>query len=268
MCWTNLPLACTSSDAWRAVADWLPSDRHSGQTALRWALLTTAAVVEIHRRAGVRAYLAAPAHTDLTRAIRDAAAELSTATPLWQAYAAQVAAELDSLDGDPGGWPRVVAAWDQLGAVPAATYARLRAAEAAAAAGDRRRAQDLLAVAAEQAARLGARPLQREIELLTRRLGVDLARRRSERTRTSQVDKTSPVDKLKLTRRETDVLRLLTTGASNRQIATELFITEKTASVHVSRILAKLGAGNRGEAAAIAHKLRLFDDPVGAERGR
>lgn len=242
------------ADAWRAVADWLRPGEHSGQTALKWALLATAAVVETHRRASARAYLTAPAHADLTQAIRDAAAGLSTATPLWCAYAMQVTAELDTLDRAPGGWPRVVAAWDQLGAVPAAAYARLRAAEAAAAAGDRRGAQDLLAAAAEQAAGLGARPLQRDIELLTRRLGADLIRQRPERVRTT------PVDKLKLTRRETDVLRLLTTGASNRRIATELFITEKTASVHVSRILAKLGAGNRGEAAAIAHKLRLFDE--------
>jgi DNA-binding NarL/FixJ family response regulator len=49
-------------------------------------------------------------------------------------------------------------------------------------------------------------------------------------------------------------------GLTNRKIATALYITEKTASVHVSRILNKLGAANRGEAAALAHKLHLFDD--------
>jgi DNA-binding NarL/FixJ family response regulator len=46
-------------------------------------------------------------------------------------------------------------------------------------------------------------------------------------------------------------------GRSNRQIARALFITEKTASVHVSNIMSKLGAANRSEAAAIAHRLRL-----------
>jgi len=48
-------------------------------------------------------------------------------------------------------------------------------------------------------------------------------------------------------------LRLLAAGMSNREIAAELFIATKTASVHVSNILAKLGAGSRTEAAAIAH---------------
>ena len=46
-------------------------------------------------------------------------------------------------------------------------------------------------------------------------------------------------------------------GRTNRQIAQTLYITDKTASVHVSRILAKLGVANRAEAAAVAHRLRL-----------
>ena len=49
----------------------------------------------------------------------------------------------------------------------------------------------------------------------------------------------------------------MTDGRSNRQIAEELFISVKTASVHVSRILAKLGVTGRGEAAAVAHRLGL-----------
>jgi len=55
-----------------------------------------------------------------------------------------------------------------------------------------------------------------------------------------------------LTSREREVLRLVVAGRSNREIAAELFIAPKTASVHVSNILAKLGAASRGEAAAIA----------------
>ena len=56
-----------------------------------------------------------------------------------------------------------------------------------------------------------------------------------------------------LTAREYEVLRLLAAGRTNREIATELFIAPKTASVHVSNILGKLGAASRTEAAAIAH---------------
>ena len=53
-----------------------------------------------------------------------------------------------------------------------------------------------------------------------------------------------------LTDREYQVLCLVAEGYTNRQIGEELFISEKTASVHVSNILTKLGAGNRSEAAA------------------
>jgi DNA-binding NarL/FixJ family response regulator len=48
-------------------------------------------------------------------------------------------------------------------------------------------------------------------------------------------------------------------GCTNREIATARFISVKTASVHVSNILAKLGVANRAEAGAVAHRLRLAD---------
>ena len=57
-----------------------------------------------------------------------------------------------------------------------------------------------------------------------------------------------------LTERETEILALLAAGLTNRQIGERLFISPKTAGVHVSNILGKLGASNRGEAAALAHK--------------
>ena len=59
----------------------------------------------------------------------------------------------------------------------------------------------------------------------------------------------------RLTPREREVLDLLSTGATNKAIASALFITEKTASVHVSNVLAKLGVANRGAAAALARDL-------------
>ncbi|WP_216858366.1 response regulator transcription factor, partial [Actinomadura verrucosospora] len=68
-----------------------------------------------------------------------------------------------------------------------------------------------------------------------------------------------PAPGLGLTPRETEVLRLVAAGRSNREIAEALFISVKTASVHVSNILGKLGVAGRGEAAARAHRLRLFD---------
>ena len=67
----------------------------------------------------------------------------------------------------------------------------------------------------------------------------------------------SPAQQLGLTPREQEVLALVADGRTNRQIAQTLFISDKTASVHVSRILAKLGVANRAEAGAVAHRLHL-----------
>jgi DNA-binding CsgD family transcriptional regulator len=64
-------------------------------------------------------------------------------------------------------------------------------------------------------------------------------------------------DPFGLTPRERQVLGLLAQGATNRQIGAALFMAEKTASVHVSRILAKLDVQGRTEAAAVAHRLHL-----------
>jgi DNA-binding NarL/FixJ family response regulator len=66
-----------------------------------------------------------------------------------------------------------------------------------------------------------------------------------------------PAEELGLTPREREVLALVADGRTNRQIAEALFISDKTASVHVSNILTKLKAGNRGEAGALAHRLGL-----------
>ncbi|MGH8991685.1 MAG: helix-turn-helix domain-containing protein, partial [Acidimicrobiia bacterium] len=60
-----------------------------------------------------------------------------------------------------------------------------------------------------------------------------------------------------LTRRELQVLALVAEGRTNRQVADGLFISEKTASLHVSHILAKLGVASRGQAGALAHRLGL-----------
>jgi DNA-binding CsgD family transcriptional regulator len=76
----------------------------------------------------------------------------------------------------------------------------------------------------------------------------------------------SPARSLGLTRRETEVLALVAAGRTNRQIGETLFITPKTAGVHVSRILAKLGVAGRGEAAAVAHRLRASAAGVSGPR--
>jgi DNA-binding NarL/FixJ family response regulator len=71
------------------------------------------------------------------------------------------------------------------------------------------------------------------------------------------------------TPREAEVLHLVASGWSNQQIADTLFITRKTASVHVSNLLAKLGVSSRGEAAALAVRIGLVRDlapaPIASE---
>ncbi|HXZ69981.1 MAG TPA: LuxR C-terminal-related transcriptional regulator, partial [Streptosporangiaceae bacterium] len=95
------------------------------------------------------------------------------------------------------------------------------------------------------------RPLREEIGALARSARLALG---------AGPDDGSPAShRLGLTPREFEVLRLVAAGRSNPEIAAELFISAKTASVHVSNILAKLGVSSRGEAAAAAHRLRLFD---------
>jgi DNA-binding NarL/FixJ family response regulator len=64
-------------------------------------------------------------------------------------------------------------------------------------------------------------------------------------------------DPFGLTPRERQVLALIAEGATNRQIGAALFMAEKTASVHVSRILSKLGVRSRTQAAAVAHRMHL-----------
>ena len=102
---------------------------------------------------------------------------------------------------------------------------------------------------------LGTGPLRREIELLAQRGRLHLNEQPI--TSTTPEAPPSPAASLGLIRRETEVLVLVAAGRTNRQIGQALFITPKTASVHVSRILAKLGVAGRGEAAAVAHRLGL-----------
>jgi DNA-binding CsgD family transcriptional regulator len=155
-------------------------------------------------------------------------------------------------DNDPGAWQAVV---ETCG--PAFVYetarSRWRLAEALVEAGRRDDAQCEWRKALDAAEQLGARPLRAAL--------TDLGRRARLR-REDGPARPAPVDPLGgLTARERDVLRLLAAGRSNREIAAELFIAPKTASVHVSNILGKLHAASRTEAAAIAHAEGLGRPP-------
>ena len=158
----------------------------------------------------------------------------------------------------PEGWRAVAAAWAAVGRPYPVAYARYRAGEAELTLpGDRRAAEADLKEARTISISLGARPLLADLEQLARhaRVALDDKARPDDRSVVSP----GPDDRdlLGLTPRESEVLALLASGWSNQQIAQRLFITRKTASVHVSNLLRKLGAGNRVGAAAVAHRLGL-----------
>ncbi|MEV6258332.1 AAA family ATPase [Nocardia sp. NPDC051911] len=154
--------------------------------------------------------------------------------------------------GRPADWAAAVSSWQALGRPYELARALLETGRAELAAGDRAAARDALRSVLGLADELAAAPLAEQARQLADRAGIELAEA-GNRPATAR-----PASISGLTPRELDVLRLVATGASNRQIAAELFISANTAGVHVSRILTKLGASSRTEAAAIARERGLL----------
>ena len=185
---------------------------------------------------------------------RRAAAEAAAVTPNAHGWRAMAEAEYERARGAarPARWAAAADTWERLDRPPLAAYCHWRQAEAfIAAGGSRTDANVPLRQAHAVGARIGAKPLIRELELLAQRARLDLA----------PPDAAPPNGKpglrevLGLTSREAEVLALVARGYTNREIAETLVISIRTASVHVSHILGKLGAPNRLEAATIAHRL-------------
>ncbi|MGC0416221.1 helix-turn-helix transcriptional regulator [Embleya sp. AB8] len=196
--------------------------------------------------------------TEQTRAvlrrIRAAGTALAVDCELDRVQALTLVAHLDRAEGTDtvAQWQEVAAAWATTTQPYPTAVAQVDLGAALVAAGDRAGAAEALGRAHDAAERLGAAPLREQIELLARRARLEPAGRST----------TRPAHRAgELTPREREVLRLLVDGRTNRQIAETLFISVKTASVHVSNILAKLEVATRGEAAALAHRVRLLDEP-------
>jgi DNA-binding CsgD family transcriptional regulator/tetratricopeptide (TPR) repeat protein len=189
----------------------------------------------------------------LVAVARQAAAEAAAVTPNSGGWLALAEAEHHRCLGvaRPDVWADAAGAWDRLERTPLAAYCRWRQAEALVASGaSRADASKPSSAAYAVATRIGARPLRHELELLAERARLDLS---SPRAEPEPADRLGEV--LGLTSREAEVLTLLARGYTNREIAAALVISVRTAGVHVSHILHKLGAPNRLEAAAIAHRL-------------
>jgi DNA-binding CsgD family transcriptional regulator len=164
-----------------------------------------------------------------------------TPVPMTRAFVQTARAEAKR---DTDSWREAAGAWDALPCPVRAGWARLREAEALLAGGaPRAEAAAPLRAAAEAARDTGAHRLLRAAGAFAARAG--LGERSSDAL---------------LTAREREVLLHVAAGRTNRQIAEALYISPRTAGVHVSRILAKLGASTRGEAAAAGRLAGLVDE--------
>jgi DNA-binding CsgD family transcriptional regulator len=174
-------------------------------------------------------------------------------SPAARAYRLMTAAEDVRREGGAGGdaWREAVRAWEEAGDAWPLAYARYRFGEALCGEGLRDEAAEPLRAAVRTAEQLGARPLLEDALALARRARLSL----DEDASPGPAAEALP---FALTYREREVLALVAAGRSNGQIASALFISPKTASVHVSNILAKLGVTGRIEAAAVAHRLGLL----------
>jgi DNA-binding CsgD family transcriptional regulator len=180
--------------------------------------------------------------------------------PVERAELISAEAEYERAHGrpDPERWEAAAQAWHALARPYRRIYAHWRKAEALVAAGDRPAAAGVTVAALGEARELGSEWLAAELESLGARARLRLP---DADGATAGVDAADDGvgEPFGLTPRERQVLALVARGATNREIGLELHMAEKTASVHVSRILAKLDVRTRTEAAAVAHRQGLAE---------
>jgi DNA-binding CsgD family transcriptional regulator/tetratricopeptide (TPR) repeat protein len=179
--------------------------------------------------------------------------------PVEQAQLVSAKAALLRARGEPDGAAHVAAAetWLAIKRPYPAAIERLLEAQVLTARGDRDAAAAALGAAREQALALGGHWLLAEIDGLALRARLTVAGSPpAETPAPAEIE-----DPFGLTPREQQVLALVASGCTNREIGQKLFMAEKTASVHVSRILAKLDVRSRTEAAAVAHRLGMAGVP-------
>ena len=173
--------------------------------------------------------------------------------PVPAAHAASSAADAARAAGeaDPALYAAAAEAWSALERPYPAAIARFAEAEAHLRGGDREATVTAARAAAAAARALGSRWLRDEVEGLAARARLRL----DDGAAPAPADANGEAEAaFGLTPRERQVLALLAGGATNREIGAQLFMAEKTASVHVSRILSKLDVRSRTEAAAVAHR--------------
>jgi DNA-binding CsgD family transcriptional regulator len=158
-------------------------------------------------------------------------------------------------ESDPALWGRAAQAWQKLGCPHRAGYALWRQAEAQLNSGQPP-AEAAAALRAAAAAADGHAPLLAQIRTLAERARIPLQEPAAPADIASATPHRAP---FALTGRELAVLRLVAAGRSNAQIGAELYMSPRTAGVHVSNILRKLGVAGRVQAAAVAERAGLLD---------
>jgi DNA-binding CsgD family transcriptional regulator len=162
--------------------------------------------------------------------------------------------------GDPDAWRRAAEAWQDLGCPHRAAYAWWRQAQTQLDSGQPA-AEAAEALRAAAAAADGHAPLLTQVRALAGRARIPL---HAPAVATAQPPPAAKAPAAYgLTGRELAVLRLLAAGHTNAQIGAELYISPKTASVHVTSILRKLRVSGRVQAAALAERAGLLqtDEP-------
>jgi DNA-binding NarL/FixJ family response regulator len=163
-------------------------------------------------------------------------------------------------DSDPAAWAVVAKTWADLEHVNGAGYAWWRQAQALLDAGHPAAvAAPALRAAAKAAA--GHAPLLAQVRALAERARIVLSESSAASVPGPGPAATRKPDRHGLTDRELSVLRLLARGKTNAQIGAELYMSPKTASVHVSSIFRKLGVSGRVQAAARAEQAGLLGSP-------
>ncbi|HET6866665.1 MAG TPA: AAA family ATPase [Solirubrobacteraceae bacterium] len=226
----------------------------------KWPVLSLAARIEAERTLTAGDGEDAPTRM---AALRAEAESMDATTASDRGHKALLAAEHARMarEGEVPVWLDAVNACREMNEPYPLAYALLRHAEALAAGHDPASASAAAREALGLARDLGAAPLAGDIEALARRARLRVEDGGGSDEESSEDAVPDELARLGLTVREAEVLSLVADGCSNGQIAERLFITRKTASVHVSNILAKLGVGSRVEAAAMAHRMGLVRAP-------
>lgn len=265
----SLPIAWLDAELHRAAGD-LDRARISVRQGLatpdadavdryRWPLAWLGMRIEAQDAQAARS-IGQPVPQEAQQRVRELSeltAQLIVRSPPDRCYRTLVEAERARFanQDEVGAWRSAADAWREVNEPFPLAYALLRQASALAADGRRTEVQAPLSEALRLAETMGAVPLAQEAHELARQVGLSLD---------DGAPPPSAEDPHGLTSREQEVLRLVAEGCSNGQIAERLFISRKTASVHVSNILSKLGVASRTEAAVVAHRAGLANSPGGA----